>query len=70
MKEVDDILYRHADRLMRLPGVFHVAIGCEKNRPCIEILADQVTDDLRRRAPLKVEGVPVRIRQKERPGLS
>ncbi len=67
MKQVEDVLRRHVERLMALPGVFGVAIGADEEGECIEVQAEVLSAELREELPLELEGVPVRVREMGRP---
>lgn len=69
MDPIEDVLIRHTERLMALPGVFGVAIGQGEGGPCIEVQTSRITEELRRQVPEKLDGVSVRIRELGRPEL-
>jgi hypothetical protein len=60
---VAQVLRRHTDRLMSLPGVVGTAEGECAGKPCILVLVERVTPALRQAIPAELEGVPVEIRE-------
>jgi hypothetical protein len=60
---VAQVLGRHTERLMALPGVVGTAEGLCGGRPCILVLVVRKTSELARAIPSKLEGVPVEIRE-------
>jgi len=41
--DIDDVLHRHEDRLMRLPNVVGVGIGEKNGKPTIRVLVTRKT---------------------------
>jgi hypothetical protein len=60
---ITQVLERHTDRLMSLPGVVGTAEGDCGGRPCILVLVEQTTPALQQAIPSELEGVPVEIRE-------
>ena len=60
---VTQVLARHTDRLMSLPGVIGTAEGECAGRPCILVLVERMTPSLRQAVPAELEGVRVEIRE-------
>jgi len=60
---VNQVLQRHSDRLMAVPGVVGTAEGSCGGRPCILVLVERSTPALRKEIPSEIEGVPVEIRE-------
>jgi hypothetical protein len=60
---VTQVLERHTDRLMSLPGVVGTAEGECSGRPCILVLVERVTPSLRQAIPSELEGIRVEIRE-------
>jgi hypothetical protein len=60
---VAQVLERHADRLMALPGVVGTAEGSSGGRPCILVLVERLAPSLRREIPAELDGVPLEIRE-------
>lgn len=62
---VDDlgpVVERHAEELMRRPGVTGVAVGAlDDGTPCILVLVLEDTEQIRSGLPKTVEGHPVKI---------
>jgi hypothetical protein len=57
-----DVLARHSERLMAVPGVVGAAEGELAGRPCILVLVAGRTPALLRAIPGEIEGIPVDIR--------
>jgi hypothetical protein len=60
---VAQVLGRHTERLMALPGVVGTAEGLCGGQPCILVLVVRKTSELARAIPSKLEGVLVEIRE-------
>jgi hypothetical protein len=60
---VTQVLRRHTDSLMAVPGVVGTAEGSCAGKPCILVLVERSTAELRKRIPSELEGVPVEIRE-------
>ena len=60
---VGEVLRRHADRLLRLPGVVGVAEGLCKGQPCIKVFVTKATPEVVQRVPAEVEGIPVSVEE-------
>lgn len=60
---IAEVLARHTDRLMAVPGVVGTAEGECRGRPCILVLVDRRTPALERAIPRELDGVPVEIRE-------
>jgi hypothetical protein len=60
---VAQVLDRHTERLMSLPGVIGTSEGECRGRPCILVLVARKTRELERAIPPQLEGVPVEIRE-------
>jgi len=56
---IEEVMQRHTDRLMAIPGGIGVAQGLCHGRPGIKVLVDQETPALEIAIPEKLEGVPV-----------
>jgi hypothetical protein len=60
LEEVTDVMDRHTDEVMRVEGVVGIAIGAlEDSTFCIQVLVRERTDEVDRRIPDVIEGVPV-----------
>lgn len=60
-KTIEQVLHEHSKELMALPAVVGVAIGLCKNAPCILVMAEKDSAELRSRLPSELDGYPVRI---------
>jgi hypothetical protein len=60
-KTIAAVLAAHNDSLLAVPGVLGTAVGRCSGAPCIRVLVNRVTDEIRRRVPPKLEGFPVHI---------
>lgn len=60
---VAQVLGRHTERLMALPGVIGTAESRCSGRPCILVLVMRRTPQLVRLIPAELEGIPVEIRE-------
>jgi hypothetical protein len=58
-KNTEDVLARHSDRLMAIPGVVGTALGMCQNRPGIKVYVVGETPALLAAIPETLEGVPV-----------
>lgn len=56
---IEEVMQRHVDRLMAIPGVVGVAQGLCHGLPGIKVLVDQETPALEIAIPENLEGVPV-----------
>jgi hypothetical protein len=60
---VSQALERHADSLMRIPGVVGTAEGSCAGRPCVLVLVERLTPALQKAIPPVLEGIPVEVRE-------
>ena len=60
---VAQVLGRHSERLMALPGVIGTAESECGGRPCILVLVVRRTPELELLIPSELEGIPVEIRE-------
>lgn len=58
---IGEVLARHADSLMAVPGVVGVGQGEVNGRPSVQVLVIEETAELRRLLPASLEGYPVQI---------
>ncbi|MGH7825718.1 MAG: hypothetical protein ACREQ7_11165 [Candidatus Binatia bacterium] len=56
---IEEVLKRHTERLMSIPGVVGAAIGECTGIPCILVLVVKKTPDLIKKIPCRLEGFPV-----------
>jgi len=60
-RDVAQVLRRHTERLMAIPGVIGTAESECSGHPCILVLVLQRTPELERLVPASLEGIPVEI---------
>lgn len=58
---IDEVLARHTDSLMAIPGVTGVAHGELNGKPAVQVLVVTATTELRRRLPHTLDGYPVQV---------
>ena len=61
--DVSQVLERHTDSLMNIPGVVGTAEGSCAGRPCILVLVERATQALRKAVPSQLDGIQVEIRE-------
>ena len=64
---IADVLLRHSERLMALPGVVGTAEGRLGESACVVVLVAYRTDALESGLPRELEGVRVVVRQAGEP---
>lgn len=62
-KTIDEVLKRHTDRLMSLPGVVGTAIGECDGKPCIKVFVVKKTPELLKKISPTLEGFLVVIEE-------
>jgi hypothetical protein len=61
-RDIQTVQEAHIAELMAIPGVTGVALGkLEDGTPCIQVLVEEETEELKKRIPATLEGHPVRI---------
>ena len=58
---IQQVLKKHTNALMSIPGVVGMAQGLCDNQPCIKILVIQRTPEIAEKIPETLEGYPVEI---------
>ncbi len=61
--KIEEVLEKHTDEWLAIPGVVGAAIGESKGRRCIQILIVRTTRELSTRIPSQVDGYPVVIKE-------
>jgi len=61
--KIKDVLKRHADDLMAVPGVVGVAEGKSQGRSCIKVFVVDRNSELLRRIPNTLEGYPLVVEE-------
>lgn len=56
---IDDVLHKHLDTLMAVPGVTGVGIGASRGRPAIVVMVEELTTDVKARLPSSLDGIAV-----------
>jgi hypothetical protein len=56
---IKEILERHSEMLMALPGVTGIGEGIYKDAPCIKVFVSRLSDKFRQEIPEHLEGYPV-----------
>lgn len=60
---IEQVLNRHAPRLLAIPGVEGVAQGQCGHRPCLRVFVRHRTPELQQKIPAALEGYPVVIEE-------
>jgi hypothetical protein len=58
---IEQVLARHTDSLMALPGVVGVGQGEVDGKPSVHVFVVEASAELRRRLPSRLEGYPVQV---------
>jgi|GEM_PF-1648684 hypothetical protein len=58
-KDIEEVLARHTERLMAIPGVVGTALGICRNRPGIKVYVEGETPTLKAAIGDALEGIPV-----------
>lgn len=58
---ITQVLARHTDSLMAIPGVVGVAEGRVHGEPAVQILVARDSPELRRQLPVTIDGYPVDV---------
>jgi hypothetical protein len=61
MPSIADVLKRHTDSLMAIPGVVGVGRGEKNGSPAVYVMVERMTDSLRRALPDSIEGYTVQV---------
>lgn len=61
MPSFADVLKRHTDSLMAIPGVVGVGRGEKNGAPTIYVMVERMSDSLRRALPDSIEGYAVDV---------
>jgi hypothetical protein len=60
---ISQVLERHTDSLMKIPGVVGTAEGSCAGRPCILVFVRQSTPEVRKTVPQQIDGFAVELRE-------
>ena len=58
---IEEVLARHTDSLMMIPGVVGVGQGEVDGNPSVQVFVVEASAELRRRLPSRLEGYPVQV---------
>lgn len=58
---IGEVLARHTDSLMAIPGVVGVGEGRLDDRPAVQVLISQDSPAIRRNLPAQLGGFPVQV---------
>lgn len=61
--KIREVLERHTDELMAVPGVVGIAEGLSQGRPCIKVFVVDRNSKLLRRIPETIEGFLLQIEE-------
>ena len=62
-RRMGQVLKRHTEGLMFIPGVVGTAQGLEGERLCIKVYVVRKSADLERKIPQEIEGFPVVVEE-------
>ena|SRR5262245_11939292 len=60
---ITEVLKRHTEELMSIPGVVGTAVGECGGRPCIMVLVLRKTNDVTTKIPSELEGFPLVVEE-------
>lgn len=61
-KTIQQVMNAHVDGLMSHAGVVGVAVGLNRDgAPCIQVLVEEMSHELRRNIPAELDGYPVLV---------
>jgi len=60
---IREVLKRHTDELMAVPGVVGVAEGKSRGRPCIKVFVVDRNSELLRQIPGTIEGYLLKVEE-------
>ncbi|HEU4761675.1 MAG TPA: hypothetical protein VFS74_05095 [Gemmatimonadales bacterium] len=63
MPSITDVLTRHTDSLMAIPGVVGVGQGEQNGSPTVYVMVTTLTDSLRGALPDSIEGYAVVVKE-------
>jgi len=62
-KRIREVLKRHTDELMAVPGVVGIAEGLSQGKPCIKVFVVDRNSKLLRQIPETIEGFLLQIEE-------
>jgi hypothetical protein len=66
LKPISEVLANHTPGWMNIPGVMGTGEGQKDGKPTILIFVDSLTDSLKQRLPVNVEGYSVMVKENGR----
>lgn len=60
-KTIEAVLKERTDEIMNVPGVVGVGQGLYRNKPCIMVMAAELTPEIQQQIPEEIEGYKVDI---------
>ena len=61
--KIREVLKRHTDELMAVPGVVGIAEGLSQGRPCIKVFVIDKNSELLRQIPESIEGYLLQVEE-------
>ena len=61
--KIRDVLKRHTDELMAVPGVVGIAEGLSQGRPCIKVFVVDKNSGVVRQIPESIEGCLIQVEE-------
>lgn len=64
-RDINAVLEDHDQELLAIAGVVGVSVGLlpDDTTPCLQVMVEEESEELRRRIPKSIEGYPVRIEE-------
>jgi hypothetical protein len=64
-RDINAVLRDHDKELLAIPGVVGVFVGllADNKTPCLKVLAEKITPEVRRRVPAQIDGYPVVVEE-------
>jgi hypothetical protein len=62
-EDIREVLRKHTDEIMEVPGVVGIAEGRYRGKPCVRVFVVQRTPELLDRLPASLDGYPVRVEE-------
>ena len=62
-RKIKEVLKRHTDELMAVPGVVGIAEGLSQGKPCIKVFVVDRNSELLRRIPETIDGFLIQIEE-------
>ncbi len=62
-RNIQKVLKKHTDELMRVPGVVGIAEGKSRGKPCIKVFVMTGNPEPLRRIPNTIDGYPLEVEE-------